>query len=86
MENATEILVIITSSVLVICLLLIIIVTIQVMLFLKKIKHLVHKAENVAGTVENISSAFNKAIVPAAIGKALGNVLSNLNDSKKRRK
>lgn len=86
MDNATEILVIITSSVLVLCLLLIIIVTVQIMLFLRKLKHLMQKAESVADSVEAISTAFNRAVVPAAVGKMLANVLSNLSDVKKRRK
>lgn len=61
MEQATEILVIITSSVLVIFLLISIFLLIQIIAVIKRIKHLAERAETVADSVESIGAAFQEA-------------------------
>lgn len=85
METATEILVIITSSVLVLFLLLAIVGAVQLILLVRQIRHIIKRAESVAETVEAASEAFGKAAVPAAIGKVVGSFLQGLTKDKRRR-
>ena len=61
MEQATEILVIITSSVLIIFLLATLFLIIQIIAVIKRIKHLTERAETVADSVESIGAAFQEA-------------------------
>ncbi len=84
METATEILVIITSSVLVLFLLLAIVGVVQLILLVRQIKHIIKRAESVADTVEAVSETFGKAAAPAAVGKIIGNFLQGLTKDKKR--
>ena len=86
MDNATQILVIITSSVLILFLLFAITLLFQFIFLMRRIKHLIQKAESVADTVEAVSETFGKAAVPAAVGKVLGNFLSTLAKQGKRGK
>jgi hypothetical protein len=88
MDEATEILVIITSSVLILFLLLGILAAIQFLLLLKKVKKLVQKAENVTVTVEVIGDTFRKASTTVGIGSIISNIANSFSkaSNSKRRK
>lgn len=85
MDNATEILVIITSSVLVVFLLLAIAAVIQLMIVLGKIKRLAAKAEDVANAVESAADAFQNTVTPIRFGSLLGNFAKTFVKAKRRK-
>jgi len=86
MDEATEILVIITSSVLIAFLLLGITLLLQFIFLLRKIKKLVHKAESVAETVEAVSETLGKAAIPAAFGKIIGSFIASATKAQSKRR
>ena len=87
-DRATETLVIINSVVLIVFLLLAIYVLIQAIMFIRKIKRLAEKAENLADAVESIGQAFKHASTPVAITKVLttfAKAAASINKSKRRK-
>lgn len=86
MDDATQILVIITSSVLIIFLLLFIILLLQFIFLIRRIKRLLHKAENVAETVEAVSETLGRAALPAAFGKVLANLMASMSKAQSKRR
>lgn len=82
MDTATQILVIITSSVLVIFLLVSIFLTIQVIAVVKRIKHLTERAETVADSVEAIGAAFQDAARSRKALKLFEKVVSTITSKK----
>lgn len=82
MEQAAEILVIITSSVLVVFLLLSIFLTIQVLLVVKHIKHLAERAETVADSVESMGAAFQEAAKSRRTLKMIEKIINTLTKRK----
>lgn len=88
MDEATEILVIITSSVLVVFLLLAIFGAIQFILVMRKVKKLVKKAENVTDTVESMGETIKTAqatIGISSIVTALINSITKATGTKRRK-
>ena len=86
MNQAAETLVVVNSVVLVLFLMLAIVIMVQTILLMKKIKHLIEKAEDAADAVESMSRAFQNAAVPFGISRFLHTVLRTFSNSDKRRK
>jgi len=74
MDNATQTLVIIVSSVLTIFLIASIVAVIKIIQILNYIKQISAKAEKVADAAESVGEFFQKTAGPAAIAKLIGNV------------
>lgn len=85
MDEATEILVIITSSVLIAFLLLGITLLLQFIFLVRKIKKLIQKAENVAETVEAVGETLGRAVLPAAFGKILSSFIASVTREQSKR-
>lgn len=83
MEQATEILVFITSSVLVLFLLLSIFLVIQVLLVIRHVRRLAARAETVADSVESIGVAFSEAAKSRKTLKTLEKLMSTLVKNRK---
>ena len=77
MEHATEILVIITSSVLVIFLLLGIVSLITLLVVLKKLSQLIHKAENAAEAIESFSATARTLAQSVTISSMVGSFVKS---------
>lgn len=77
MEHATEILVIITSSVLVVFLLLGITSLIAFLVLLKRLGRLVHKAENAAEAVESFSAAARNLAQSVTVSSMVGSFVKS---------
>jgi hypothetical protein len=82
MDTATQILVIITSSVLIIFLLASIFLTIQVIAVVKRLKHLAERAETVADSVESIGAAFQEAAKSRKILKLIEKFAATITSKK----
>ncbi len=85
MNTASEILVIIVSSVLAIFLIVLIIVLIQASKLIKQVKRVTVRAENVADSMEAAASAFERTASPIAIIKIIGNIIDQTTRSRKRK-
>ena len=83
MDTASEILVIIVSSILAIFLIVLIVALVFVIKVLKQLRRITERAENVAGSVEAAASAVGKAASPLAILKLIGNIVSHSNKRKR---
>ena len=83
MNTASEVLVIIVSSVLSIFLLLAIVALVYLIGILKQVKKVTSRAENVAETVQAAASAFERTATPLAVFKLIGNIVGH---AQKRRK
>lgn len=83
MEQATELLVIITSSVLIVFLLASIFLIAQILLVVRHIKHLAEKAETVADSVESIGAAFQEAAQSRKAIKILNKIITTLTTNRK---
>lgn len=88
MDEATQILVIITSSVLILFLLLAMFGAVQFILLMRKVKKLVQKAENVTDTVESIGETIKAAQATIGISSvvtALINSITKATGTKRRK-
>lgn len=85
MNEAAEILVIITSSVLILFLLLAIILLTQFIFLIRRIKKLIHKAENMADAVEAIGETLSKASFSAGLANVVGSFIGSLSKAKNKR-
>jgi hypothetical protein len=84
METATEILVIITSSVLCVFLLLAIAATIVALRIMKSIKRVVARAEDVLETAEEAAETFRNVSGKLSLLKLVQNIISMANSHKKK--
>lgn len=84
MDTATQILVIITSSVLVIFLILAITLTIMMIKMVKRAKVVMAKAENVVDSAETIAASFAKVKGPIGLVKLLNNLMSMFKDTRRK--
>jgi hypothetical protein len=79
MDTASEVLVIIVSSVLVIFLVAAIVATIYAIKVMKQVRTIVAQAESVVDSVEAAASTFQKAASPLALLKVVGNIVEQAN-------
>jgi biopolymer transport protein ExbB/TolQ len=82
MEQAAEILVIITSSVLVLFLLVSIFLLAQIIIVVKHLKRLAERAETVADSVESIGAAFQDAAKTRKVLKLIEKVANTITTKK----
>lgn len=85
MNTAAEVLLIIVSAVLAIFLVVLIVAIVQIVKILKQVKRVMHRAENVADSVEAATSAFERAASPLAILKIIGNIIEQTTRIRKRK-
>lgn len=85
MNTASEVLVIIVSSILAIFLVVLIICLIYAIKILKTVRRITDRAENVAGSVEAAASAFERTASPLAILRIVGNIIEQTTRIRKRR-
>jgi len=85
MNTASEVLVIIVSSVLAIFLVVLIVAVIFVIKILKQVHRLTDRAENVAGSFEAAASTFERAASPLAILKIVGGIVEQASKIRKRK-
>ncbi len=83
MDTATQILVIVISSVLGIFLILFIIALVYTIGIARRVKEIVSRAESVAGSVEAAASAFEKTATPLAVLKLISNIVAHAQKRKK---
>ena len=75
MNTASEVLLIIVSSVLAIFLAFLIVTLVYVIKILKQVKKITLHAENVVDSVEAATSAFERAASPLAVIRIIGNII-----------
>lgn len=85
MNTASEVLVIIVSSILAIFLIVLIVATVYIVKILKQVRRLTERAENVAGSVEAAASTFERAASPLAILKIIGNIVEQTSRIRKKK-
>jgi len=86
MDKASELLVIILSSVLVVFIIVCIVAAIKVVQILNTLKRISEKAENLADSAEAIGSYFQKAATPIAFSRFLHNITEVFIQHKKTKK
>jgi hypothetical protein len=85
MNTASEVLVIIVSSVLAIFLLVLIVALVYAVKILKVVRRITARAENVAGTMEAAASAFERTASPLAVLKVVANIVEQASRIRKRK-
>lgn len=85
MDTASEVLVIIVSSILGVFLIVLIIALVFIIKILKQLKRITERAENVSASVEAAATTFEKAASPLAIIKLLGSIVNQTSKMRKRR-
>jgi 1,4-dihydroxy-2-naphthoate octaprenyltransferase len=85
MDTASEVLVIIVSSILAIFLVVMIVALVFVIKILKQLRRITERAENVADSVEAAATTFEKAASPLAILKLIGNIVEQTTRIRKRK-
>ena len=83
LNTASEILLIIVSSVLSIFLIVAIIAGVKLIQILKAVKRITDKAEKLAESAEAIGNFFKKSAGPVALGKFMSNVAENVMNRRK---
>lgn len=83
MDTATQILVIINSSVLIIALILGIVLMVMLIKLVKSIRRIADKAEQVIDNAEVAASTFRKAAGPLTLLKTIANIVDSVNNHKK---
>jgi hypothetical protein len=86
MEKASELLIIILSSVLVVFLLTLIVCIVKVIQVVKALKRITDTAERLAGSAEAVGDFFERATGPMAFGKFFYNISQHVIDHKKKNK
>lgn len=85
MDTASEVLVIIVSSILAVFLIVLIVALVFVVKILKQLRRITERAENVADSVEAAATTFEKAASPLAILKLIGSIVEQSTKIRKRR-
>jgi len=85
MNTASEVLVIIVSSILAVFLIVLIVALVFVVKILKQVRRLTERAENVAGSVEDAASTFKRAASPLAVIKLIGSIVGQAEKMRKRK-
>jgi hypothetical protein len=85
MNTASEVLVIIVSSILAIFLIVLIIAVVYTIKILKQVRRITDRAENVAGSVEAAASTFERAASPLAVLKIVGSIVGQASKMRKRK-
>jgi len=85
MNTASEILVIIVSSILTIFLIVLIVALVYTVKILKQIRRVTERAENVAGTVEAAAASFERVASPLAVLKVIGSIVEHTARMRKRK-
>jgi F0F1-type ATP synthase membrane subunit b/b' len=85
MDTASEVLIIIVSSVLAVFLIVLIVALVFVVKVLKQLRRITERAENVAGSVEAAATTFEKAASPLAILKLIGTIVEQTSRIRKRK-
>jgi heme/copper-type cytochrome/quinol oxidase subunit 2 len=85
MNTASEVLVIIVSSILAIFLIVLIVAGVYAVKVLKQVRRITERAENVAGTVEAAASTFGRAASPLAVLKIIGSIVEHSSKFRKRK-
>jgi hypothetical protein len=83
MDTASEVLLIIVSSILAIFLIILIAAIVYAVKILRQVKRITERAENVAGSVEAAAAAFGKTAGPLAVLKIIGKIMAQANKSRK---
>ncbi len=86
MDTASEILVIIVSTILAIFLVVLIVTLVYAVKILKVIRRITERAENVADSVEAAAGAFERTASPLAILKVIGNIIEQTTRIRKGRR
>lgn len=84
-ENASEVLLIIVSSVLAIFLIVTIVAVFYLISILRQVKRVVKTAENVAINVEAAAEAFERSASPLAAIKIISNIIKQASKAKNRK-
>ncbi len=85
MNTASEVLVIIVSSVLAIFLITLIVALVYVVKILKQVRQITERAQSVAGSVEAAASTFERAASPLAVLKIIGSIVNHAEKIRKRK-
>ncbi len=85
MSTASEVLVIIVSSILAVFLVVLIVALVFVIKILKQLRRITERAENVSASVEAAATTFEKAASPLAIIKLLGSIVNQTHKMRKRK-
>ena len=83
MDSAAQVLLIIVSAVLSVFLILLALAAIYMIQVLRRVREIVERAENVAGTMEAAARTFEKTAGPIAIIKLISNIVSAVSGRKK---
>jgi type II secretory pathway pseudopilin PulG len=83
MDTATQILVIITSSVLVIFLIIAIVAAVAVLRIVKTIRRIADRAEHVIENAETAAATFRNAAGPLSLLKTIANIVDSVNKHRK---
>jgi gas vesicle protein len=83
MDTASEVLLIIVSSILAIFLIILIAAIVYVLKILRQVKRITERAETVAGSVEAAATAFGKTATPLTVLRIIGTIVSQANKSRK---
>ena len=86
MERASELLVIILSSVLVVFFVCAIVLIVKIIQVAKALKRITEKAEHLADSAEAVGSFFERASTPMAFGKFIYNITQHVFDHNKKSK
>jgi hypothetical protein len=86
METSQQILVIILSTALAVLLVLCIAIAIMAIKLLQAVKRVADKAEHIVESAEHVSEAFSRATGSAALFKVIGNIVSLVSKTSKKRK
>jgi len=85
MNTASEILVIIVSSILAIFLIVLIVAGVYTVKILKQVRRITERAESVAGSVEAAASVFERSASPLAVIKIIGSIINHANKVRNRK-
>ena len=85
MDTASQVLLIIVSTVLSIFLIVSIIALVYTIKILKQVRRITFRAENVAESVEAAANTFEKAASPVAVLKIIGNIVDQASKMRKRK-
>jgi predicted PurR-regulated permease PerM len=86
MNTASEVLLIIVSSILTIFLLVLIVGLVYMVKVLRQVKRITSRAENVADSMEAAAAAFERTASPIAILKIIGNIVEQTTRIRKRKR
>jgi uncharacterized membrane protein len=85
MNTASEVLVIIVSSILAIFLVVLTVALVFFVKVLKSVRHITERAENISDSVEAAASTFERVASPLAVLKIIGNIVEQTSKLRKRK-